>query len=171
MHASGDDSDFSSFDGRSRHGISVLHKAFDVESNCFSDQSLKAFLRFSCCNASRKVWDIGGPVALPLLVNHRVFKARGLHSFSSSACRRIDLSVLGCTSSEGAPATVTVPLLTRWRNCRWLPRVRSRYQPSFCSRRRTSRIFIVTDHNRISVARLSRTCCVRMREGFREGNN
>src|SRR4051794_12079435 len=49
--------------------------------------------------------------------------------------------VPGATSSPGCPGTVTVPGFAGCRYCRWLPRVRSSFHPSFSSILITSRIF------------------------------
>ena len=43
------------------------------------------------------------------------------------------------TSSPKLPGTVTVPGLSGWRNCRWLPRVRAWTQPSRSTSRTASR--------------------------------
>lgn len=57
------------------------------------------------------------------------------------------LSVPGGMSRLGLPATVTVPFFVSCLNCRWLPLVLTRYQPSFFSSLITSRTFMLEDTN------------------------
>ena len=47
----------------------------------------------------------------------------------------------GPTSSLSLPGIVTLPGFTEWRNCRWLPRVVTWYQPSRSTIRIASRTF------------------------------
>src|SRR5580700_6974017 len=49
--------------------------------------------------------------------------------------------VPGAKSSDGLPATVTRPDFSGCLNCRWLPRVATRYQPSASKSLMTSRTF------------------------------
>jgi hypothetical protein len=51
--------------------------------------------------------------------------------FFKPDCLRILFNVPGAKSSLGLPATVTRPGLARCLNCRWLPFVVTKYQPSW----------------------------------------
>src|SRR5215813_115673 len=66
---------------------------------------------------------------------------------SSPACLRMLRSVPGVNSALGLPAIVTRPGLSGCLNCRWLPAVVTRYQPSASISLIISRTFRGTDHS------------------------
>ena len=68
----------------------------------------------------------------------------------SPACFRILFFVPGARSSPGCPAIVTSPRLCGCLYCRWLPRVRSRYQPASSISFMASRTFIISFANTLS---------------------
>src|SRR5713101_3987844 len=78
-------------------------------------------------NASRQVGHIGRVVCLRFFDHDRVAHYR--FSFRP-ACFKMLCSVPGARSSEGFPAIVTRPGLRGCLNCRWLPRIATRNQPS-----------------------------------------
>ena len=61
--------------------------------------------------------------------------------FFKPDCLRILFNVPGAKSSPGLPATVTRPGLVGCLNCRWLPLVVTKYQPSWPSIRNMSDTF------------------------------
>ena len=61
----------------------------------------------------------------------------------------------GPTSSLALPGIVTLPGFTGWRNCRWLPRVVTRYQPSRSTIRIASLTFGMAQAARPMSARCS----------------
>src|SRR5216684_6028171 len=65
----------------------------------------------------------------------------------------------GARSSLGFPATVTRPGLFGCLNWRWLPRVATRYHPSWFNIRRTSLTFTQAEYQRGQwVAKSARSC-------------
>jgi len=72
------------------------------------------------------------------------------------ACLRILFCVPGARSSLGFPAIVTTPFFLSCLYCRWLPRVRSRYQPSSSMSLIIARTFIAANAaDSISVRQIS----------------
>jgi len=135
----------SRFDRQLRYRIAMLQKTLYMKFDCFLHYALELFQRLCCSDAAGQFANIGRPVARSLFTDQGVLAFFRLHDSSSSASRRIDLSVFGFTSSEGSPATVTSPFLTGCRNCRGLPRVRSRYHRSSINALSTSRVLMVED--------------------------
>src|SRR5258705_12981814 len=86
----------------------------------------------SSCDASRKIRNVGGPVCLGTLEDHGVL---GAHFVSPRpTARRIDLIVPTGTSSPIWPGIVTTFRLLGCLKCRWLPVLRTCFQPSDSSR-------------------------------------
>ncbi len=104
-----------------------------MKDDCFVDQLLRGLVGACRGDTSRKVWNVGRVAGRCRLDNDRVFHA--LSPVSSPACLRILFQVPGAKSLLIRPAIVTVPGFSGCWYCRWLPRVRARYQP-FATRRR-----------------------------------
>jgi hypothetical protein len=81
------------------------------------------------------------------------------------------LSVPGANWSDGWPGTVTCPGLVGCLNCRWLPLVRSRYQPSSRRRLITSRTFIAVQPLRPSRRERRDARIVAAHSGEKAGSN
>src|SRR5690349_21527999 len=99
---------------------------------------------------------------LGLLINDEIFLF--FHGLPRSpACFQILLRVPRGTSSDNLPETVTSPVLAPCLNWRWLPLMRTIYQPSVWSCLITSRTFIPTVLYRACssdrVSRASRIIC------------
>ena len=109
--------------------------ALEVELDGLLNLAFDFLDRRACGHAARQVRDVGAVVSFAFLDNHRV--AFGHSYLLSPDCLRILFNKPGGKSSLGLPGTVTRPGLLACLNCRWLPRVVTRYHPS---RRRISRI-------------------------------
>jgi len=108
---------------RFRYGHSVGSECFYMEVYGLPDELNYFITRFSYCNATREVRDVGSPARFAAFHHHHVSHRRVPQRFSP-AWRKIALKVPGGTSTLAFPATVTVPCFERCLNCRWLPRVR-----------------------------------------------
>jgi len=127
--------------GRRRYWGSVLTHALKVEFNCFSNGGLRLCGRAPRRHAARQIRNVRRIVVAGGFNNDCVAHEIDLHFFKTD-CFRILLSVPDAKSSLGLPDTVTRPGLIGCLNCRWLPRVACKYQPSSCNNRRTSDTFI-----------------------------
>lgn len=102
----------------------IMHLALDLS------------LRSTGGNAARQIGRIGG------VAGRGVFDNDQITVHLSPACFRILFFVPGARSWPGLPEIVTSPRLLECLYWRWLPRVRSRYQPSSSMSLMASRTFI-----------------------------
>jgi hypothetical protein len=127
--------------GRRRYRSSILAHALKMEFNRFSNGGLHFCRRAPGRHAAGQIRNVRRIVVAGGFNNDCVAHEIDLHFFKPD-CFRILLSVPDAKSSLGLPATVTRPGLVGCLNCRWLPRVACKYQPSSCNKRRTSDTFI-----------------------------
>ena len=110
-------------------------QTFDVELDRIMHLSLHFLPRAASSHATRQIRRIsreagGGPLNNDQISAH-----------FSPDCLRMLFCVPGARSSPGLPGTVTKPCRVACLYCRWLPRVRSRYQPPASIMRMISRTF------------------------------
>jgi len=115
----------------------MLSEAIDMQLNSFTNQPLDPSQRFARGHTTGQVRHISAIPSPGLFVNDCIF-----HFRLSPACLRTLFKVPRGISSEGCPATVTVPGFLECLYWRWLPRVLSRYQPSSSMNLMTSRTFM-----------------------------
>src|SRR6266478_3561627 len=127
--------------------LSFLAQSVEVERNCLSHVMFHFFMGPASRNTSREIWRVGRKACFCRLDDNQVF----FHDFNPG-CFRILFNVPGARSSPGFPGTVTKPSLTGCFYCRWLPRVRTKTQPSASSIRITSRIFTEQSYDERSTA-------------------
>jgi len=118
------------------YGQTVFAQPVDVKPDSRANLSFDFFNGRAGGHAAWKVWNVCRIVVRRLLDDDCVL--HDSHSLSC-ACLRMLFSVPGARSSLGFPATVTRPFFVGCLNCRWLPLVAAKYQPSFCKSRITSR--------------------------------
>jgi len=118
-----------------RHFFAMQKHALNVEFNRFRNQGTRFIQRAGHGNAARQIRNGRAYARRPLLEKNRVFH------FSIPACFIIFLSVPTGTSTDGCPATVTVPDFAGWRNWRWLPLWRTCTYPSLSTMRIASLTF------------------------------
>ena len=128
------------FRGWSRYSQTFLLEAVDVELNRFLHIGFSLRLCPTRRHATRNIGGVCRKSGSSLLYNDEIF-----HYFSP-ACSRTLLSVPMASSSPRCPGTVTSPRFAECLNCRWLPRIRTWYQPSASSSRRTSLTFMGRAH-------------------------
>ena len=112
------------YDGRGRcrrrgYRFSVSPKAVDVESDRLPHQLFNFLGAGPSRNAAGEVRRVTGERGSFPLDDHRI--AVHLVGPFRLACRRTLANVPDLSSAPRLPATVTVPGLVGWRNCRWLP--------------------------------------------------
>ena len=128
--------------GGRRHGQPVGFKTVDMEADRIPNLRFDLRNRRAGRDTSWQVWYVSRVVVVGLFDHDRV-----PHHFRSlsPACSSTLFSVPGAISSDGLPAIVTQPSLDACLYCRCDPRVAIRNQPSFSTRRITSRTF-TPDH-------------------------
>jgi hypothetical protein len=61
--------------GRTRRGLAEFAEGLQMTLDRFPNVPLRLFQRAPCCDASRQIGNVGGPIVLCLLKNHGIFLA------------------------------------------------------------------------------------------------
>src|SRR5437867_13051752 len=110
---------------RRRNRFSSTAQAVEVKFNGVVHFAFDAVSRLARGDAAGEIGRIGG------IAVRGFFNDDQVPAHFNPACLRILFCVPGARSSLGFTAIVTTPFFLPCVYCRWLPRVRSRYHPSF----------------------------------------
>ena len=125
--------------GRRQNWIAIFAHALDMELNGLANLAFNFVDTRTCSDTSGQIRDICREIGPGIFNNDGI--AHGSPHLLKPACLRMLFKVPGASSSLGLPGTVTRPDLVGCLNCRWLPRVTTRYQPSSPSIRSISATF------------------------------